>query len=86
MQKEIFIQKFLQVFTVDTGLTVTLADVPERLDLDSLDLVELCLELENVFDNEEVVEGLDIYKFVQRPLQDLCDATYNYLQSIRRYT
>ena len=78
-----FQKQFLSVFSNDVKTKVSLFDTPYGLDLDSLDLVEIALELEDSLGIPDILMGLksDIYTFVKKPLGDLCAAVYDVYNS-----
>ena len=75
MNQETFTKVFLDIFSIDTEIAVTLKDTPSGLDLDSLDVLELGLEFEDTFDIENV-DTLDLVSFLKKPLFMLRDALY----------
>lgn len=74
-----FQKQFLSVFSEDVKTPVSLFDTPYGLDLDSLDLVEIAIELEDSLGIPDISTGLksEIYTFVKKPLGDLCTAVYD---------
>jgi acyl carrier protein len=80
-----FQKQFLSVFSEDVKTPVSLFDTPYGLDLDSLDLVEIALELEDSLGIPDISTGLksEIYTFVKKPLGDLCAAVYDVYNSYK---
>lgn len=60
---------FLGVFASDTNCKVTLSDTLEGLDLDSLDVVELTLLLEDTLQVD--LTGIENFKNFKTPLRDM---------------
>lgn len=79
-----FETQFLSIFSSDTQCKVIGSDTPKTLDLDSLDLVEVILEVEDTFNIPDLLNKLkkDVFQYVDVPLCDLCSESFAVYQAI----